>query len=545
MLEVMSCSSIPYSRVPNTSALLIDYLYHFDRVNTYYTASPFEFANYLGLAEAITSRNFPRREMAEILQRQNQDLGGSAATLANIDKLDSPGTVAVVTGQQVGLFSGPAFTFYKAATAIRLTQWLNEQGLGAVPVFWLATEDHDLAEVASADVFASDFELLNVTDPGERPAPQSSVGYVRLTAAMNEALATLEQNLPQGESRDWLVQQLRECYQPGEKWGRAFGRFLARFLSRWGVVLLDPLDPAIHELARPVYSRALHDATALRERIRERSNALVKAGYHAQVHVADDSTLLFVEEQGNRLALHERGGRFHAGDGPAMELAELEARLDSNPLAFTSNVMLRPIAQDTLLPTLTYVGGPAEVAYFGQNNPIYSEFGRPMPLIFPRAGFTVVDRRIRRLLGKYRLSIEDVWKGEQHLSEKIVAAGFLEGWADRLDQSEKDLAAVLVRLRDDIEKIDPTLLDTLKHAEEKIAYQMERLRGKITRSALQRSELLVRHAHELSRFIFPRKELQERQVSGIYFLAALGQTFLDRLIDQIQVTGSDHQVIDE
>lgn len=545
MLEVMSCSTIPYSRVPSTSALLQDYLYHFDRLAAYYTGSPFEFARYSELAQRLSAHDFPRREMAEILHRQNQDFGGSATTFENIDKLAEPGTLAVVTGQQVGLFSGPAFTFYKAATAIRLTQWLNDKGLRTVPVFWLATEDHDLEEVASTDVFTSDYELVNVADPGNRPAPQSSVGHVRFTSAVSDALAQLEQALPAGESRDQLLPQLRECYQPGETWGRAFGRFLAKFLSWWGVIFLDPLDPRIHELARPVYSRALHNAAPLREKIRERSAALMRAGYHAQVHVGDDSTLLFVEQQGDRLVLHERDGRYHIGDGPALELAELDAHLKSHPLAFTSNVLLRPIVQDSLLPTLTYVAGPSEVAYFAQNSSIYAEFGRPMPLISPRAGFTVVDRRTRRLLGKYHLCVEDVWKGEQHLSEKIAAAGFLEGWAERLDQSEKDLAAVLARLRDDIEKIDPTLLDTLKHAEEKIVYQMERLKGKITRSALQRSELLGRHERELSRFLYPHKDLQERRISGTYFLATLGPTFLDRLIEQIQVTNSDHQVIDE
>jgi len=174
---------------------------------------------------------------------------------------------------------------------------------------------------------------------------------------------------------------------------------------------------------------------------------------------------------------------------------------------------------------------------------LYRFFGRPQPVIFPRVGFTLVDHRIQRLLEKYRLAVEDVWRGEEHLRRKIAAAGFAEGWSERLDQSERDLAALLERLRRDIQTLDPTLLDTLKRAEEKMKYQMERLRGKISHTALQRSEVLLRHAQSLMRFLMPNRELQEREVSGVYFLACAGYHLLDRFLEQIRVDSSDHQIM--
>jgi uncharacterized protein YllA (UPF0747 family) len=201
------------------------------------------------------------------------------------------------------------------------------------------------------------------------------------------------------------------------------------------------------------------------------------------------------------------------------------------------------VVQDTLLPTLAYVAGPSELAYLGQAQVLYEAFGRPQPVVFPRAGFTLVDHRTQRLMEKYRLGIEDVWQGEEHLGRRIAAAGFAEGWSERFDQSEGDLAQLLERLRQDVEKLDPTLLDTLQHVKEKITYQMERLRGKVSRAALGRSELLARHEQALLRFLMPHKDLQERRVSGIYFLGQAGYTLLDHILSHIQTHCSDHQVL--
>ncbi len=547
----MECSCIPYTRVPKSSALLVDYVYHFDRLAAFYNGSPFDPASYKAIAASLP--NFPksRREVTEILRRQNEAFGCDEPTLANLRRLSDPGTFAVVTGQQVGLLSGPAFTLYKALTAVRLAGWLSDQGLPAVPVFWLATEDHDLEEVSQAAALDEDYNLIALRDSGERPAPRSSVGYVKLSREIEAALSRLEEVLAPGEPRNRLMQDLRASYRPGVTWGEAFGRFMARLFSRWGVVLVDALDRDLHRLSTRVYEQAIARAQDLRERLRNRSQALVRAGYHAQVHVGEDSTLLFAARGGNRLPIHrseeEQGDDFSLDGTEKVSLAELKAWLEKQPLDFSPNALLRPVVQDMVLPTIAYVAGPAELAYLGQSHAVYSEFGRPMPVIFPRAAFTLVDRRVQRTMEKYRLSLEDVWKGEEHLNRKIAATGFSEGgaqgWLERFDQSEQELAALLGRLGKDIQAIDPTLLDSLKHAEEKVKYQLDRLKGKLSRAALARSELLSRHEQSLLRLLMPRKDLQEREVSGVYFLGRAGYELLDRLLNQIQTHSSDHQAV--
>ena len=545
----MQWSAIPHARVPKSSALLLDYVDHFERVAPFFGGAPFETASYQAVAAALEGFETPRAQLASILTEQNQALGGGDATLANIRRLREPGTFAVVTGQQVGLFSGPVFTLYKALTAVRLAQSLSERGMPCVPVFWLATEDHDLEEVAQTAALDGADELVELRDHGVRPAPRSSVGRVVFSDEIITALDRLEKALDAGGSRDELLLDLRACYQPGVAWGQAFGQFATRLFRRWGVVMVDALDESLHQLSAPTYESAIDAAPDLRVRLLARSQALVSAGYHAQVHVGEESTLLFLAQDGNRTAVRQQGreGKGFVLDsetGPVeLSVGDLKACLRDHPGRFSANALLRPVVQDTLLPTLAYVAGPSELAYHGQSQTLYSSFGRPQPVIFPRASFTLVDTRARRLMEKYHVGVEDVWQGEEHLGRKIAAAGFAEGWSERLDQSEHDLTELLARLRTDIETIDPTLLETLKHVEEKMKYQMERLKGKITRAALDRSALLARHQQELLHFVAPRRDLQEREICGACFLARAGYDLLDRLLAQIQTDTSYHQVL--
>jgi bacillithiol biosynthesis cysteine-adding enzyme BshC len=527
--------------VPRSSAIHVDYLYHFDRTAPFYSGPPFQLSSFQRVAHQLTNTSRPK--LVEILLRQNELLGASKASLENVRRLADPSTYVVATGQQVGLFSGPAFTLYKALTAVRLAQHLSDQGLPCVSVFWLATEDHDLEEVANTAVLDEEYNLVQLADSGQRPAPQSSVGFVKLSAAISTVLDRLDSLLATAPARMELMADLRASYRPGAPWGQAFGRLMARLFGRWGVVMLDALDEDIHRLAQPVYTRALQQAPSLRDKLRLRTAQLEAAGYHAQVNVTDDSTLLFVAHEGNRLALRQQGGKFLLKEDGQVTASSLEDRLRSRPLDFTPNALLRPIVQDQLLPTVAYVAGPAELAYHAQVNALYPEFGRPQPVIFPRASFTLMDGRVQRWMERYQLCVEDAWQGEEHLRRRIAASGFAPGWSERLDQTERELTNLLENLRADIETIDPTLLNVLNHTQEKFKYQFERLKGKISRAALRRSEELARHQLLLLRYLYPERKLQERAVSGIYFLARAGYGLLDHLLGNIQTHSSDHQVL--
>ena len=539
----MAVSNIPYQQVPHSSALFLDYIYHFERLSQFYKSPPFLLSSYRAVASRLANFGPRRSELCAILARQNQAFGCGAATFENLRRLEEGGSFAVVTGQQVGLFSGPAFTIFKALTTVRLASYLTEKGIPVVPVFWLATEDHDLAEVAEVATLDDEYNLVSLVDHGDSPSLRSPVGNVRLTAESTRALARLEDCLPPAAPREALLHDLRETYTPGATWVEAFGGFMARLLSRWGVIFLNPLDPAVHQLSTDVYAQALERAPELRAGLLQRSQLLIRSGYHAQVKVAEDSTLVFVVREGNRLPIHQQDGDYLVEGAQKTRIEELQRELADNPIAFSPNALFRPLVQDTLLPTIAYVAGPSELAYLGQAEVLYEAFGRPQPVFFPRAAFTLVDHRVQRLLDKYRLSVEDVWLGEGHLSGKIAAVGLAEGWSERFDQAQQDMANLLGRLRGDIERLDPTLVEALQNAQEKIHYQMDRLRGKVSRAGLARSELLARHAQALTRFLMPQKDLQERRVGGAYFLGRAGYELLPRLLSEIPTDQPGHQVI--
>lgn len=549
MQNTASSCCIPFTRAPKPTPLFLDYLYHYDRVAPFYGGTPHDLASFSRVSEAIAGRYPHRGEIAGVLKDQNQRFGCGEATLENIRRLEHDDTFAVVTGQQVGLFSGPAFTLYKALTAIAQAQYLTAQGLGAVPVFWLATEDHDLEEIAAASALNESGEMVSVTVTGERPAAGCSVGYARLSVDVAAALDRIEQALPESPSREQLMRDLRECYAPGATWGEAFGRLIARLFSRFGVILIDPLHEAFRRVARPVFLKALRDAAGLRGLLEERSAALIAAGYHAQVHVAGDSTLLFAVSKGARAPVSAREGKFHlhGADGQqALSLAEMEARFEAAPLDFTPSALLRPVVQDTILPTVAYIPGPAELAYFAQAQAVYPEFGRPVPVLFPRASFTLAGRHEQRLMEKYHLSLDDVWQGEEHLRRRVAAAGSAgEGtlrWPERMERGENDLKHFLGDLARDAEQVDSTLPDAVRNAGEKMLYQLDRLRGKISRAALERSELLARHEKTLMSLLMPGGKLQERAVSGVNYLGRSGYELLDQLLAQIKPHCSDHQL---
>ena len=542
----MQSHCIPQSRLPKTSALYRDYAENFPRVAGFFGAgSPFDPSSFRAIADALAYPSHTRAEVVRILTRQNESYGASAETLANLQLLADSGTVAVVTGQQAGLFSGPAFTLYKALSAVRLVARLCGEGLRAVPVFWLATEDHDLEEVASTAVLDDDYRLVPLADPGVRPGDHSSVGYVRLSQQVTGTLDRLEASLPAGESRDRLMDDLRETYFPGAGWGEAFARFLARLFGRWGVILLDALDPELHQVAAPLYARAATDARDLNARLRQRSEALLQAGYHAQVHVDAGSSLLFISRDGNRTAMRlapETGDFLVEGEG-TISAGGVRKAIEERPLDFSANAVFRPIVQDCLLPTVAYIAGPAELAYHAQSAVIYPAFGRPQPVVVPRTSFTLLDPRSERILDRYRLMVEDVWQPEDQLRRQIAAVGFADGWQRRLEGSEQEILRVLEGVRSDIQAIDPTLLGASERARRRTAYQFERLKGKITRAAFARDETLRRHEEALRAFLLPHGELQERRISGVYFLGRGSYELLERLLPLISVDSACHHVV--
>jgi len=521
-LKSMHCRALPIDVLPHQPKLLRDYLQSHERVSAFFQHQP-GLQNILKVARALEYPDARRAEVAAVLRQQNELLGAGPATFANLSRFEK-GAVAVVSGQQVGLFSGPGYAVYKAIAAVRIAKDLTEQGVDAVPVFWMATEDHDLDEVRRTTFFIDgkliEFELPQGAGNG---AP---VGRVPLGAEV-EALQQAAVTSLGGEQGE-LATLLNECYRAEETYGSGFGKLFARLLKHAGLILLDPLDLRLHSLAQPLFWRAVEERDEIDEALLQRDKQLEQAGYAPQVKVTSRSTVLFHISRDGRQVITDGEGKFQSGER-TWNKEELLDAVRSEPENFSPNALFRPVVQDFLLPTVAYIGGPSEISYFAQSEVLYRHLLGRMPVMLPRPGFTLIDAKAQRLLKQYNIDVEQVWEGPQELGKRMSAASIPENLATLLQENGAEIQKRLKQWSDAVAVFDPTLKTAVETAQNKIEYQAEKLQQMIGRALDRKSGTVAAHQEFLSNLIYPRKSLQSREVCFLPFAARWGQAAFEEI----------------
>lgn len=529
---VPDCISL--TKVPHTTRLFADYLAQSGKLQTFYPSmalarKPSAFAPHVQYSAEM------RERVAAVLERQNRWLGAGAATLQNIDRFRR-GAYAIVSGQQVGLFGGALLAILKAAHAVRLARDLTQQGIEAVPIFWMASEDHDLAEVNHAFLPNSNFSLQRLTAEAEgvTGAPMSQM---RFTPQIAKLVGEAAQLLGESEVTDLL----RACYRPDESFGGAFGKLFARLFANQGLVLLDPADTELHRLATPLFRRVIAEAAEIARALQERGKALEQAGYHEQVKVGPSSVLLFANQNGARVAITRHNAEFSIGKEKLTQ-EELLARVEREPEQFSANVLLRPVMQDSLLPTLAYIGGPAEVAYFAQGSIVYERLlGRVTPIV-PRFSATLIEPKIQKLIERYDVSFEELYHGAERLAEILALRTLPPEIDERFASAEATVTTTMRELRDTLTNLDPTLVEAAERAASKMRYQVGRLHRRTARASLLRTQVVTHHANLMVDALYPEKSLQERSVAGVYFLAKYGLDLIEKLVEAAG-TCPEHRVL--
>jgi bacillithiol biosynthesis cysteine-adding enzyme BshC len=506
----MHCTCVRHTDIPHTSALFADLLYHPDRTARFYP-HPFRDLNaYQAAAAQIRFSAERRSALISALRVQNPDS-------PSLERLAQPDTVAVVTGQQVGLFSGPSYTIYKLLHAAKLAEWLTASGIPAVPAFWLATEDHDFPEVNHAWVFDAEHRPIKLEM--RRSASAQPVGGVVLSDPPVRELRAALHGLPFGEEVADLVE---ETYRSGSTMGKAFGELLRHLLAKFDVLQVDPMLPEFRELAAPTIRAAVEAAPDLTAGLLARNQELMDAGYHAQVHVEDQTSLVFLLENGKRLTLR-RNSREYTLNGRRFSTEELVDRAAS----LSPNALLRPVVQDSMLPTVACIGGPAELAYLAQSETIYRAILGRMPVAVPRSGFTILDTHSQKLMDRYGLNLQHFFHGEE----------------GAIREAESSVERAIERLRNELTGFDPTLAMALERSGRKIQYQLGKVERKTGREALRRHARAARDASSLIGLVFPERTLQERVYSILPFLAKHGLDLIDQIYEAIQLDCPDHRVM--
>ena len=533
---------IDIRRFPWIRRLAADYAFDFDKAATFFAGNPADPAAWRD-AIARTQRHARQRDaIAEVLQAQQRRRGAPANALAAAATLRDPNAVAVVTGQQAGLFGGPLFTLLKAVTAIQLARRVTaEHHVPAVPIFWIDAEDHDWDEVKACGVLDADDTLarLSVGDPpGAGGGP---VARVCLDDSARSALDALAATVQATEFTPGLLETLGKAYRPGAGMADAFGQWLESVLGPEGLVVFDSSDPAAKPLASAIFARELEHPGETSRLANEAGAALEAGGYHAQVTAQDGAVALFHLDEA-REAIRHHDGTFHIGERTETKDALLNC-VRSRPDEFSPNVLLRPIVQDTLFPTVCYVAGPNELGYLAQLRGIYGAFGVPMPLMQPRATATFLDSNAMRFLARHDLPFESLRAQDDAALNQLLEAQLPASVDAALHDAARVAGERMDALARAVAQVDATLEGAARSTGSRMQDEIKKLHNKVIQAAKRKDDTLRRQFTHVRAQAFPGGHPQEREVGFVYFLNKYGPGLVDRLIDELPPDMGHHWVM--
>ncbi|MDQ8144624.1 MAG: bacillithiol biosynthesis BshC [Gemmatimonadota bacterium] len=442
----------------------------------------------------------------------------SGEAAARLDRVAAAGGVVVTTGQQPGLFGGPLYTLLKALSALALADRLErETGISAAPVFWAATDDADFAEAAWTGVAeAEGFQRLAIARQGadgvvmaEMPLGEVDAVYARLVLAAGSA--------PNAA----LLDAVRAAYAPGATIGGAYVALMRSLLEPLGIAVLDAWHPAVRAAARPTLLAALRGANRVDEALSLRTVAIERAGFRAQVARVARLSLVFES---------------HAGAKLRVPLARAAALAVDDAATLSPNVLLRPIVERQLLPTVAYVGGPGELGYFAQVTAVADALDLPRPLAVPRWSATIVEPTIDRRLGRLGLTVADLL--DPHAAERQLGERALPQEARvALEGLRTDISARMVGLRTPDGESPALVPDrVLEGARLQLEHRVARLERRLRAAAYRRDEALGRDMLAVRAALRPEQQRQERRLSAIPFLARHG----DLLVTQLKAGAALH-----
>ena len=540
--------TIPFEQIPHQTRLFLDYLNDPVALRRFYpSAVRFHHELPQRVPEVLAGYRVDRNKVCDALLTMNQRWGAGEATLDNLQLLREPDCVAVVSGQQAGLFTGPLYTIYKALSAVKLAGCLQQRGTKSVPVFWIAAEDHDFAEVAKAEFIGRDCQLKDVAVSAALHREGQPVGQVVLDDSIDTVIDQLFELLPNSEFAADMKALVKNAWQPGRGYVESFAMMMTALLGHYGLIFLDPLDPELKKLAAPLYAEAARRAPEIATAIEQRSSELEQAGYHAQVLASVNSFPLFLhdEQHGLRRAItRAENGKYRVKDideeYTADELASLALE---KPERFSPNVTLRAVVQDYLLPTIAYHGGAAEIAYFAQTAEVYRVLDRPATPILPRSSLTMIERHTGRGLERYGLTVADFFEGIEPVITRVVEEHLGADTAKLFANAEQNVNHELDRLREDLASIDPTLASALETGRKKINYQLDGLRTRFVRAQMSRDEAAHRQLPRAFEQLYPHKDLQERHINITSLLARHGAYVIEWIFNAINLGSNEHQVV--
>jgi bacillithiol biosynthesis cysteine-adding enzyme BshC len=538
----LKTTGVDVRRFPWIRPLAGEYAYNFKQVEGLYAGDPTDPQAWRDAAARVQQHPRNRNALVSLLSAQQTERGAPPAARAATARLLDASTVAVVTGQQAGAFGGPLYTLLKAITALQLARRSErELKVPVQAVFWVDAEDHDWDEVRGCTVLDAEFQPRTVTLAGPEGAGELPVARLKLDERVEQSIAELAGLLPQTEFTSDLLDGIRTAWRPGTGAARAFSTWLERLLGPHGLIVFESADPVAKPLVSSIFTRELSAPGRTAALAAEAGQTLAARGHTPQVVPQADSVSLFSLDGGRR-PIRRQGDLLVIGEDTRASDALLRDA-SARPEAFSPNVLLRPVVQDTLFPTICYVAGPSELAYLGQLRGVYDAFGVPMPLVFPRTTATLLDSAATRFLSKHDIPFEDLRAPDESALNRLLEAQL----PPQVEESLRDAAArthdAMMRVVDALPSFDPTLEGAARTTLGKMEHELRSLHNKVIHAAKKRHETLRRQFARAQALAFPDGHPQERTLAGIYFLNKFGPGLVDLLLEELPIDLGQHWLV--
>lgn len=538
------------------SQLARDYITAFETspVKDFFPISPNERG--VGLKELIEKRvkhsstpeeKAKRKILVETLHKQHSNAGTLTLKVEeNLKALLSEKCCAVVTGQQVGILGGPLYTIYKALHTVILANQLKSlfPDNEFVPIFWQETEDHDFEETSFINIITSNFELRTIRYvPAEDISRRQIGGLTFEKEALEQVFSEIESFIPKTDFTDEVLSLYKGAYQEDFTFAESQAQFLGELLSDEGLLILDPNTPELKKQAAHIFKKEIETAPYLSDNIRNKSKEITKHGYHAQLD--PQGMTLFIAEEGRRYKLSKIGDGFSYNNKP-LTSSEMNTILREHPERFSMNVVMRPLVQDTILPTVAYVAGPGEIAYFAQLKAAYDWAGIQMPVIVPRIGMTILEERFEKLLEKYHITSEDLLDKGKDFIAKLLSSEQEQVLSDSFNKASTELDKALEELRKYISMTDATLDPALTSVKGKILFTLKDFEGKSLAAERKKQSGAKQQFEKALNVLLPEGKLQERELSLLYFLNKYGIGFWTELKKKLMthpIETNEHHII--
>jgi bacillithiol synthase len=539
--------SIDIADVPSTTPLFADFWKGkdaFRRLLPRHFMDPRAFPEQAGL---LARGRYDRRTLCAVLREQNERYGAGAPTQGAIDALEGPGSLVVIGGQQAGLFGGPLYTVHKALTIMLLARRMQKElGKPVIPVFWIASEDSDLAEVNHTFVVDRDGRLreLRLRETAEAKLPVSRVRFGEEIGPLVDELAAA---LPAAEDAESILADLRAAYSPGRTYPQAFGAWMTNIFGEQGLVLVDPSDVRLKRMAQPLFEREIRENSPVSIAVMAQTSRMMEAGYAPQIELREGFLTLFHQDPARQAIALRRNGFELKSTGKTFTTDELAALLERSPEKFTPNAVLRPLYQDTLFPTLAAVLGPSEIAYFSQLTLAYEKMGITMPIVFPRSSVTLIEPKIEKLMSKLRVGLRDLLLRGDRIIDDILKRELPASLDARISTGRATVTETWKTIIKEIDTLDPTLHRTAELGSGRALRQFDFMEKKIAQAARKKNGILRGQVERLVAALAPRNGLQERTLTALPFLVRYGKHIFMRAAEGIDPFAPEHRglVVDQ